>query len=343
MMQSGTFTETSRRKSGRRRIALLAVLFVIACAYTIGWFYVAGRIEARAKADMAKLAEQGIGVRCEDLHTGGFPLRVNVICDSISWQKPSAGMAFRAGRFTSGSPVYAPMSLSNQLIGPAFVEFPGLVPLEVKWSEFTSNTRLARPFPTEIVLSARDVVVGRRVEPTVSEALSELEHMNFTMSALDDALKLNGRFAGLKLAPSVIGNAKSPEIDGVADIEIANAATLLAPGGSDFRERIRGHSGLINQAFLSMPNGAMVSLAGPFSIGDDGLIDADVKLTLINASSLAQAGQTLFPTQAGNIATVLFAIGAMPKDENGNPTMEIAVRNGKASAGFIPLGRLPAL
>jgi len=33
----------------------------------------------------------------------------------------------------------------------------------------------------------------------------------------------------------------------------------------------------------------------------------------------------------------------MPKDENGNPVMEITVRKGKVSAGFIPLGRLPAL
>lgn len=343
MMQPGTSIGTARRKSGRRRIAIIIFLILVAILYTVGWFYVADHLEARAKADMAKLAEQGIGVRCEDLRTGGYPLRVNVICDSISWQKPSAGMAFRAGRFTSGAPVYAPMSLSNQLIGPAFIEFPGLVPLEVNWSKFSSNTRLARPFPTAIELAARDVVVGRRIEPTVTEALSTLEQMDFTMSAVDDALKMNGRFAGLKLAPSVISNAKSPEIDGLADIEVAHAATLLAPGRAGFMERLRGHSGTIHQAFLSMPNGAMVSLAGPFSIDEEGLIDADVKLTLVNPSSLAQAGQTVFPEQGGNIATVLFAMGAMPKDENGNPVMEIAVRKGKASAGFIPLGRLPAL
>ncbi len=92
-----------------------------------------------------------------------------------------------------------------------------------------------------------------------------------------------------------------------------------------------------------MPNGAMVSLTGPFSVNEDGLINADLKLTLVNAQSLAQAGQAVFPAQGGNIATVLFALSAMPKDENGNPTMEIAIRKGKASAGFIPLGRLPAL
>ncbi len=108
-------------------------------------------------------------------------------------------------------------------------------------------------------------------------------------------------------------------------------------------ERLRGHSGTINQAFLSMPNGAMISLSGPFSVDDEGRIDADVKLTLVNPQSLAQAGQTMFPEQSGNIPTILFALSAMPKDANGNPTMEIAIRKGRMRAGFIPLGRLPSL
>ena len=216
-------------------------------------------------------------------------------------------------------------------------------PLEVNWSRFTSNTRLARPFPTEIELAARDVVVGLRTEATTSEPLSSLEQMDFSMSGFDGPLKINGRIAGLKLASAAIGTATSPEIDGIADIDISDAASLLASDAPSFQERLRGHQGTINQAFLSMPNGAMVSLTGPFSVDAEGLIDADWKLTLTNPQSLAQAGQTLFPEQGGNIATVLFGISAMPKDENGNPVMEIAVRKGKASAGFIPLGRLPAL
>lgn len=331
------------RKSRKRTITIAAIVVALVAAYTAGWFYVSDKIEARAKADIAKLASQGVGVQCENLHMGGYPLRVNVVCSSISWQKPSEGMALRAGRFASGSPVFAPRSLSNELNGPAFIEFPGIQPLEVNWSKFTSNTRLARPFPTEVELDARDVTVGVRTETTTTEPISKLEQMNFRMSTEDDQLKINGRFAALKLEPSVIGSVKSPEIDGLADIEFANAATLLAPSAAPLNERLRGHSGVINQAFLSMPNGAMLSVAGPFSVDMEGAIDADLKVTMVNPQSFAQAGQTVFPEQGGNIATVLFALSAMPKDENGNPVIEIAVRKGRASAGFIPLGHLPTL
>jgi len=337
------YADVETKKSRKRPIIIAVIVLVLVAAYTAGWFYIAGEIEGRAKADMAKLASQGVGVQCENLHTGGYPLRVNVVCDSISWQKPSEGMALRAGRFTSGSPVYAPRSLSNALTGPAFVEFPGIQPLEINWNLFTSNTRLARPFPTEIEVNAREVRVGVRRETTTTEQISKLEQMNFRMSSEDDQLKINGRFAALKLEPFLIGNAKSPEIDGLVDLEVANAATFLAPSPAPFNERMRGHSGVINQAFLSMPNGAMLSVSGPFSVDLEGQIDAALKVTMVNPQSFAQAGQTVFPEQGGNIATVLFALSAMPKDENGNPMIEIAVRKGRASAGFIPLGRLPNL
>lgn len=330
-------------KARKRPIALIIVLVVLIAGYTAGWFYIANKLEARAKADMARLDAQGVGVKCEDLRMGGYPLRINVVCDSISWQRPSEGMSFRAGRFTSGSPVYAPRSLTNDLTGPAFIEFPGLEPLEVNWSKFTSNARLARPFPTGIELAAREVAIGVRTETTRTEPLSTLEQMDFRMGEADGTLKIDGRFAGLKFAKAVVGHAASPEIDGVADIDVSDAATLLAGGDTPFHQRLRGHSGTVNQAFLSMPNGAMVSVAGPFSVDTDGLINADLKLTLVNPQLLAQAGQVVIPAQGGNIATVLFALSAMPKDENGNPVMEIAVRKGKVSAGFIPLGQLPAL
>ncbi|AIJ68168.1 DUF2125 domain-containing protein [Brucella suis] len=338
-----TYAGTGGKTFRKRTITLVIAVPVFIAAYTAGWFYIADRLEAKARADMARLDVQGVGVQCENLHMGGYPLRINVVCDSISWQRPSEGMAFRAGKFSSGSPLYAPYSLTNALTGPAFIEFPGISPLEVNWSKFTSNTRLARPFPTEIEIAARDVAVGLRTEPTKTEPLSSLEHMNVQIDGSTGMLKLMGRFAGLKFAPSVIGNAKSPELDGVADIDISDAEGLLASDSESVYQRLRGHSGTINQAFVSMPNGAMVSLTGPFSVNEDGLINADLKLTLVNAQSLAQAGQAVFPAQGGNIATVLFALSAMPKDENGNPTMEIAIRKGKASAGFIPLGRLPAL
>ena len=94
---------------------------------------------------------------------------------------------------------------------------------------------------------------------------------------------------------------------------------------------------------ISLPSGGSLTISGPFSIDDQGLIDGTFRLSLINPPALAETAQTLFPEQRRNISTLLFALGAMPKDETGAPTITVNVTNGKAMAGFIPLGRLPAL
>lgn len=327
--------------SNKRLMILLVLIILIAIVYTIGWFYVANKLETRARSDIARMNEQGMGVQCEDLRTGGFPVRVNVICDSVSWQRPEAGMAFHAGYFASGAPVYAPWSLTNRMSGPAFIEFPGITPLEVNWSNFTSNARLAKPVPTEIALSARDVVVGLRTDPSKSEPIGKLEQMDFSVDGSGDLLKLNGRFSGFKLQGDRIGIGQSPEFDGLIDLDISDAASLLSRRENDLRGSLRGHGGTIRQAFISTGSGAMVSVDGNFTIDLDGLVDGDLKLKLVNPQALAAIGQNLFPAQGGNIATMMFAMNAMPKDENGNPTLPIAIRKGKMQSGFIPLGRLP--
>lgn len=332
------------RRRSRKNIVILAVILVaLVILYTIGWIHIAGKVEARAKRDLANLTASGVGARCENLHTEGYPLRINVVCDTISWQRPSAGISFQAGSFASGSPVYSPRSLSNVLIGPALIELPGIQPLEANWSSFTSSAQLAKPFPTEITLAARDLNIALRSQSSASTALSSLEQLKVEMKGFDSALRLTGRFAGLTFRPAVIGNGKSPEIDGVLDVQLTNAATFLSNRPGRFAERLRGEQGTINQALLSLPNGAMISLSGPFSVDEAGLIDASLKVTMVNPQALAQAGQVLFPDQSGNIATVMFGMSAMPRDENGNPVLNIDISKGKARAGFIPLGRVPSL
>lgn len=336
-------------KRSRRNVIILALLLVLVVTiYTFVWIYIADKIEARANHDLAELSAQNISVRCENLNTQGFPLRINVVCDGISWQRPAAGISFLAGKLSSGFPVYAPRSLTNALTGPALIEFPGIEPLEVNWSSFTSNTQLVKPFPTSISLAAHDLTIGLRTETTATTPIASLGQLDFSVQGSDGPLTVAGRFSALQFPSDSNRNApndrtKNLEIDGIADIELGDAAAILDNQGEIITQRLRGQSGTIRQALLAMPNGASVSVSGPFSVDDDGLISAALKITLVNPQALAQAGQTLFPEYSGNIATIMFGLSAMPRDANGNPQIAIDINRGKARAGFIPLGRVPAL
>lgn len=329
--------------SGRKLNLLYILLALVAVLYTAGWFYLANKVETRAASDLKGLTAKGVNVQCENLKTSGYPLKLNVVCESISWQQKSEGISFMAGRFSSGSAIYAPLSLNNQLTGPAFINLPGLEPLEIDWSSFTSNARLAQPFPTEISLKSFDLNISLRSEPTASELLSKLEELEIKLSNKDNNFNLDGRFAGLEFAPQLISRNKMPEIDGLVDITLFDSENLLAHRDLPFPENLRGQSGEIKQVMVSLSNGAVISFRGPFSVNYDGEINGQIKIALTNPPALAQAAQALFPQESNNIATLLFAIAAMPKDENGNPTLDVTIKDGKANAGFIPLGRLPTL
>lgn len=329
--------------SGKKLKFVYILLAIIAVLYTIGWFYLANKIETRAAHDLNDLAKKGVNVQCENLKTSGFPIKLNVVCESITWQQKSEAISFSAGYFSSGSAIYAPLSLNNQLKGPAFITFPGLQPLEVNWSSFSSNTRLSQPLPTKISLKSFDLEVGLRTEPTASELLYKLEELEIKLSNDDNNFNLDSRFAGLEFAPQLTNRNKMPTIDGLINVSLFDAQNLIDNRNQPLTESLRGQSGEIKQIMISLNNGAIISLKGPFSIDYNGEINGHIKIALTNPSAIAQAAQVLFPQESNNIATLLFAISAMPKDENGNPTIDVTIKDGKANAGFIPLGRLPTL
>jgi hypothetical protein len=332
---------TTRKSKGW--LLLAGALLIGAAGYTAGWFYAAGKIEARAKADLTRLSSRGISANCENLHTSGYPLRLDVTCDSISWQRPNAGISFLAGRTRSGSPIYSPRSLTSDIAGPAFIGLPGLVPLELRWDKLTSSAELIRPIPSRIATDAKNLSISARGEATSTTPLAEIANLHFEASGSDGPLETKATFDGLTLFEAARGDIAVPPLSGSADLQFANAAALLQPRPGPVEERLRGQSGEIKNARISLPSGGSLTISGPFSIDNEGVINGTFRLSLINPQALGETAQVLFPEQKRNISTLLFALTAMPKDETGAPTLTVQVRDGKASAGFIPLGTLPAL
>jgi len=332
--------------SGRNRRGFLFLacgVLIAAIAYTAGWFYLADKLEARAKSDLAGLGAKGISANCENLHISGYPFRIEIVCDSISWQRRNAGISFLAGRISSGSPVYAPRSLTNEITGPAFIGIPGLLPLELRWDKLVTSSELIRPVPSRIFTTAKGLRVGVRTQTTSATPLAEIADLQFEANGFDGPMQTLINFDGLKLSEAAIGDTALPALSGSADIAFSDAPALFRPRPGAIEERLRGQSGEIRKATLSLPSGGSLTLSGPFSVDDEGVVSGTFRLSLTDPSALAEAARTIFPDQERNISTVLFALSAMPKDENGAPTITVNVKRGKATAGFIPLGTLPTL
>ena len=80
-------------------------------------------------------------------------------------------------------------------------------------------------------------------------------------------------------------------------------------------------------------------VSGPFSITKDGLLDADLKMTVRDPKGLSLVLADAFPESRDRIVSSFSGLAAL----GGAPTLPLKVVKGKASLGFIPLGEIPPL
>jgi hypothetical protein len=101
---------------------------------------------------------------------------------------------------------------------------------------------------------------------------------------------------------------------------------------------LRGQSIEITNLELSSGE-ARVSLSGPLSVDADGLIDARLNIKLNNPKAVASVLAGIIPEQKRQIEQGFAALAML----GSSPSMPLVIAKGKASLGFIPLGRIKAI
>ncbi len=94
-----------------------------------------------------------------------------------------------------------------------------------------------------------------------------------------------------------------PALIGSGDVTLANGVAFVLSKVAS----LRGQSGTIRSLDLSTGPNTGVSLSGPFSVGADGLLDADLKVTIRDPRGVAAALSTAFPEAARQISRLFRA------------------------------------
>jgi hypothetical protein len=102
---------------------------------------------------------------------------------------------------------------------------------------------------------------------------------------------------------------------------------------------LRGQSGTIRNLDLSSGPETGIALSGTFAIGTDGLLDADLTITMRDPKGVSAALAAAFPEAERQITTGFAALSAL----GDTPSLPLRISKGKAVLGFIPLGRIPPL
>lgn len=315
-----------------RRIAWLGIGVIILCmVYTAGWFYLAQRIEGETRTALAALQGSDSTAECVNPVARGYPFRIGLFCDSVSFTRPADGVSLTAGAFRSAGQIYDPRRLVAELDGPATVTAPAIGQLALAWENLRASVRLAEPLPERASVEGRVVKVAGADGTPLASAGSFEGHMRPNGADID----LAASFESLAVDPALVQGRTLPALSGEADIGVVGGVAMLAQDQRD----LRGRSGTIRRLALSLGPQGGVELSGPFAVDEAGLLDADFTVAVREPQALAATLSAAFPEAARQIGQAFMGLALL----GNSPSLPLKVSKGNAVLGFIPLGKVPPL
>ncbi|TGT88585.1 MULTISPECIES: DUF2125 domain-containing protein [unclassified Mesorhizobium] len=322
-----------RRPGNRRRLWWLAAFILVLFAiYSAGWFYLANRVRSEADKAVATLNKSGIQAGCANLEVSGYPLSFAVSCDNLAYEDDAKNIAASAGSFNATAQIVQPLSPVANLRGPLRTSVPGMMPLWIDWDNLQANVKLWYPLPRRIALQAEGL--SGQTDPADDTDPVEL----FSAGKASGQLQPNGAdldyvgsFGDLEIDPDAIGGRVLPALDASGDVTLKNGVALV---GTQVKS-LRGQRIEIRNLDLSSGTGR-VTVSGPLSVDAEGLVDADLMIRIKDPKAVASILAGAVPEQKNAIEQGFGALALLGSE----PSMPLKVVKGKASLGFIPLGKI---
>ncbi|TPL90002.1 DUF2125 domain-containing protein [Mesorhizobium sp. B2-3-13] len=327
-----TSSDERQPRSRRRLWWLAAFILVLFAIYSAGWFYMADRVRSEADRAVATLNKSGIQAGCANLQVGGYPLSFAVSCDNLAYEDDAKNIAASAGSFNATAQIVQPLSPVASLRGPLRTSVPGMMPLWIDWDNLQAKVKLWYPLPRRISLQAEGL--SGQTDPADDTDPVEL----FSAGKASGQLQPNGgnldyvgSFGDLEIDPDAIGGRVLPALDASGDVTLKNGVAVI---GTQVKS-LRGQSIEIRTLDLSSGT-ARVTVSGSLSVDAEGLVDADLMIRIKDPKAVASILAGAIPEQKNAIEQGFGALALLGSE----PSMPLKVVKGKASLGFIPLGKI---
>jgi hypothetical protein len=310
-------------------IALVAVLFAL---YSGGWFYLADRVRSEAEKAVAALNVNGIDAGCANLTVSGYPFSFAVSCDTLAYEDDAKNVAASTGSFNAVAEITQPLSPVADLRGPLRTSMPGMTPLWIDWDKLRADVKLSWPLPRRVALKAEGL--SGQTDPADNSDPVELFYAGNAAGQLQPAgqdIAYTGSFGDLEIDPDAIGGRVLPALDGSGEATLKNGVALIRNQPTS----LRGQA--VDIAKLDLSSGtARVTISGPLSVDAEGLIDADLTIKLKDPKAVATILGTAIPERKSEIEQGFAGLALLGNE----PSMPLKIVKGKASLGFIPLGKI---
>ncbi len=327
-----TSSDKRSPKTRRRLLWLVAFVVVLFAIYSGGWFYLADRLKTRADQAVAELGSKGIAAGCANLTVSGYPLSFTVSCDNIAYEDDVRKVAASTGSFNAAADITAPLSPVADLRGPLRTMAPGMPPLWIDWDQLHANVKVSWPLPKSVSLQAEGL--NGQTDPQDDSDPVQLFSAGKAAGEFQPVgqdVKYIGSFGDLEINADAIGGRVLPALDGSGEVTLkSGVAVMAAPPKS-----VRGQS--IDIAKLDLSSGtARITVSGPVSVDAEGLIDANLTIKLKDPKAVAAILGGAIPEHKSEIEQGFAGIAMLGKE----PSLPLRIVKGKASLGFIQLGKI---
>jgi hypothetical protein len=108
--------------------------------WTFGWFFFAARIEDQLPTTLARIVGPGASAECADAEVRGYPFRVGLFCETVSYANPAQRIVATSGAFRSAAQFYRPQHVVGEIDGPFMLDTSGLI-LRADWQLMQASVR----------------------------------------------------------------------------------------------------------------------------------------------------------------------------------------------------------
>ena len=339
-MAASSQSGTSARSGSRMWLVIVAVIVVLAALYTGGWYWAADALKTNVMRALGDQKTAGVTGQCDDLAVQGFPFRIGMTCSKVNVDDHVNGVSASFDDLNASSHVYAPGEISWTLNSPAEIRTAQGLTVSAEWKDLQSS----------LTAKGKGIEEGRTVIAALKASIaSSFNGQNFDVSAdrTEIHVRQNGpnleATIGLQNAATVIKDFPQPlpALSANADVTLTDKAGML--DGSDSGRGLYGASGILHQVTADIGEGRVMTLSGPFSFDDQGLVSGKFKLEIDQIGPWRDSIKQTIPAAKHIVDTAAKLLKALAAGSD-KVSVDLTADHGSILlSGFIPLGQLPPI
>lgn len=324
---------------------IVAIIAFLVIGGSGGWYYAAGKFDEEVENLQQRMLARNQIVDCENHQIRGFPFRIGVFCDSITIENPKKRQKLNSGAVRMAAQIYDPGKFILEFDGPAQFSDPKLGQFQIDWQSLRSSVRanLGGIERTSVVSNATTISNGNSATPMLSAETLELHARKVAEDDLE--LAIGGRNLILAIVPASGETVSKP-----FQISIQMTGNNLYSAAQKNLNLIRhiqenGGSGQLTSFKLESPDGGILKLTGPVSVGIDGQLSAKLEVSIAGIKSLIQFFSTFTPTSQKTMDQIELAVDMFTTKAESEEfrKFQIQINNGEVLLGLFPLGRIPPI